>query len=195
MTQHPHSPAAQPNPEFSRLVSAEAVRRNDGLIETIEATEVERQALARRLELEAIGSLTATIRLRPARGGQMVRVSGRLEADVVQTCVVSLESVPAHVSEEFEALFAPPSMIEEEGDEIDIDPTLEDEDVPEPMVNNRIDIGELTTQYLSLGLDPYPRAPDAAFEEIDEAMDEEEDPAEPAKPNPFAVLERLKRGG
>lgn len=200
MSQHPASqkPASQaaalPAPEFSRMVSAEAVRRTDGLTETIEATEKERRALAERLELEAIDSLTATVRLRPVRGGQMIRVSGRLEADVVQTCVVTLDPVPAHVSEEFEALFAPPSMIEDEGDEIDLDPAQEDEDVPEPMVNNRIDIGELTAQYLSLGLDPYPRAPDVAFEEIDEAMDDDAE-VEPEKPNPFAALERLKRGG
>lgn len=186
-----------PPPEFSRFVSAEAVRRAP-LTETIEATESERRALAERLELESIDSLTATVRLRATRGGQMIRVSGVLEADVVQTCIVSLDPVPAHVSESFEALFAPPSLIEDPGEEIDIDPYLSDEDEPEPMLNNRIDIGELTAQHLSLGLDPYPRAGDAAFEGYDDGEEEEaaavepDLPEEPQKPNPFAVLERLK---
>lgn len=188
-----------PPPEFSRFVSAEAVRRAP-LTETIEASESERRALAERLELESIGSLTATVRLRATRGGQMIRVSGVLEADVVQTCIVSLDPVPAHVSESFEALFAPPSLIEDPGDEIDIDPYQSDEDEPEPMFNNRIDIGELTAQHLSLGLDPYPRAGDVAFEGYDDGGEDGEEaaaivpdlPEEPQKPNPFAVLGRLK---
>lgn len=188
-----------PPPEFSRFVSAEAVRRAP-LTETIEASESERRALAERLELESIGSLTATVRLRATRGGQMIRVSGVLEADVVQTCIVSLDPVPAHVSESFEALFAPPSLIEDPGDEIDIDPYQSDEDEPEPMFNNRIDIGELTAQHLSLGLDPYPRAGDVAFQGYDDGGEDGEEaaaivpdlPEEPQKPNPFAVLGRLK---
>ncbi|MBP2230365.1 uncharacterized metal-binding protein YceD (DUF177 family) [Azospirillum agricola] len=190
MTDHPGS---LPAPEFSRFVSADAVRRAD-LTETIEATESERRRLAERLELESIDRLTATIRLRAVRGGQMIRVSGRLEADVVQTCVVSLDPVPAHVDERFEALFAPESLIEDPGAEIDIDPYESDEDAPEPMVNNRIDIGELTAQHLSLGLDPYPRAGGADFAGYDEGMDDEAaaEPEEPQKPNPFAVLGQLK---
>jgi uncharacterized metal-binding protein YceD (DUF177 family) len=180
-----------PAPEFSRVVPADAVRRAD-MTETIEATETERKALAERLELEAIGSLTATVKLRAVRGGQMIRVSGQLEADVVQTCVVTLEPVPAHVSESFDALFAPPSMIEDQGLEIDFDPSLSDEDIPEPMENNRIDIGELTAQHLSLGLDPYPHAEGVEFEGYDEEPAEEEVSEEPEKPNPFAVLQQLK---
>lgn len=191
------SPAngALPAPEFSRVVNADTVRRAD-VTETIEATEAERRALAERLELESIGSLTATVKLRAVRGGQMIRVSGQLEADVVQTCVVTLEPVPAQVSERFEALFAPSSMIEDPGLEVDFDASLSDEDIPEPMENGRIDIGELTAQHLSLGLDPYPHAEGVEFEGYREHEDgetvEEEAAAEPEKPNPFAVLQQLK---
>lgn len=185
---------ALPAPEFSRIVTADAVRRAD-VTETIEATEAERRALAERLELESVGSLTATVRLRAVRGGQMIRVSGTLEADVVQTCVVSLEPVPAHVSESFEALFAPESLIEDPGLEIDIDPSLSDEESPEPMENNRIDIGELAAQHLSLGLDPYPQVPGVEFEGYDDGPEEAVAVEEPEKPNPFAVLQQLKSRG
>lgn len=204
--------SAQPAPEFSRIVRADHVHRDERLVQTIEATETERQALADRFELEAIGALTATITLRSVRGGQMVRVEGSLEADVVQTCVVTLDPVPAHVSERFGALFAPESLVPEESLEVDIDPNLDDEDLPEPMVNNRIDIGELVAQHLSLALDPYPRAEgvDFAGHIEDDGGDHGEDHGgdddltgrdggsgaaaeEPARPNPFAVLEGLKR--
>lgn len=193
--------AAEPAPEFSRIVRADAVHRDDEVVQTIEATEAERRALAERFELEAIDRLIATVRLRSARGGQMVRVSGELEADVVQTCVVTLEPVPAHVSDRFGALFAPESMVPKEDDEIEIDPNIAEEDIPEAMTNGKIDIGELAAQHLSLALDPYPHAEGIAFDGYSEGEDEDEEEdaekgasaAEPEKPNPFAVLERLKR--
>lgn len=205
-----------PKAEFSRTIPVDRLRR--GVVsEHIEANERERQALAERFELEAVGRLTADVRLEALPNG-MVRVAGRLDAAVVQTCVVSLESVPATVSENFSALFAPPEMIGDEDGDIDIDFEAlaeEEDDLPEPIVNHRIDIGELTAQHLSLALDPYPRAPDAAFEEIIEhetpeggydALNDEEtggaaandaDDAENAKGaenpvrRPFADLDKL----
>ncbi|MBP2310760.1 YceD family protein [Azospirillum soli] len=185
---------AEPAPEFSRIVRADAVHRAD-VVETIEATEAERKALAERFELEAIDRLVATVRLRSVRGGQMVRVAGELEADVVQTCVVTLDPVPAHVTESFGALFAPESMIPKEEDEIEIDPNISEEDIPEPMTNGRVDIGELTAQHLSLALDPYPHAEGVEFAGYGDAGEDEDDGGvvEPEKPNPFAALERLKR--
>lgn len=202
-----------PKAEFSRTIPVDRLRR--GVVsEHIDANEHERQALAERFELEAVGRLTADVRLEALPNG-MVRVSGRLEAAVVQTCVVSLESVPADVSENFSALFAPPEMIgDEDGDiEIDFEALAEaEDDLPEPIVNHRIDIGELAAQHLSLALDPYPRAPDAAFEEIieheepeggyDALNDEETGPADvvdaenaegaenPVR-RPFADLDKL----
>jgi uncharacterized metal-binding protein YceD (DUF177 family) len=197
-------------PEFSRTVPVDRLRRGV-LNERIEATEKERKALAERFELEAVNSLVADVRLEPMKSG-MVRVSGHIDADVVQTCVVSLDSVPATVSEPFAALFAPPEMIGEEDGDIDIDALAEDEeDLPEPILNHRIDIGELAAQHLSLALDPYPRAPGADFSDLREhddpeggydALSDEEinetvsqDEGEQPTQRPFAGLgEKLKKG-
>lgn len=202
-------PSDEPKPEFSRTVPVERLRRG-ALTERVEANEGERKALAERFELEAISRLTAEVLLEPMKSGA-VRVSGRLQADVVQTCVVSLESVPAHVSESFAAVFAPPEMIGEEDGDIDINALAEDEeDLPEPILNHRIDVGELTAQHLSLALDPYPRAPNADFEAFrehddpDDGVDvlnaEESDESEEPQPaaetkRPFADLGKLLKKG
>lgn len=187
MTQPPRTPA----PELSRPVNSTRVTPA-GMTETIEATEGERARLAKRLDLVAIDRLSASVRLRRVRG-EMVRVEGSLEADVVQSCVVTLDPVPAHVADSFSALFAPDHLLpkEEEGMELDLVFTLDDveEDTPEPMPGGRIDIGELVTQHLSLALDPYPRKEGVVFDEIVE----EEEGTEPQKPNPFAALARLRR--
>jgi len=176
--------------EFSRPVIADTVATS-GTVQTIEATAAERSALARRFDLVSLDALTATVRLRRVRG-EFVRITGALEADVVQTCVVTLEPVPAHVSEEFSALYAPEHLVPKEEEEIDVTFAADDEDLPEAMVGGRIDIGELVAQHLSLALDPYPRKAGVTFDEIDETDDA---PAaeEPVKRHPFADLERLKR--
>ena len=162
-----------------------------GLHRELEASVAERQAMAEIAGLREVLSAHASFDVVPKSGGRL-QVTGLVRGRIGQTCVVTLEPVPAHVSESFDALFAPPSMIEDQGLEVDFDPSLSDEDIPEPMDNNRIDIGELTAQHLSLGLDPYPHAEGVEFEGYDEEPVEEEVAEEPEKPNPFAVLQQLK---
>lgn len=174
MVDRTHVQEERAKPEFSRTIPVDRLRRG-ALKDHIEATEAERRRLAERFELEDIGILKADVLLEPMKNG-MVRVSGNFVAAVVQTCVVSLESVPAALSEPFAALFAPPEMIDEDEMEIDIEALLHDEeDPPEAIVDHRIDIGELVAQHLSLSLDPYPRAKGVDFEDIREHDDPDED--------------------
>ena len=178
-----------PPPEFSRRLVVDTLGVDGGERE-IEANPAECRALAKRFRLEAVASLTATLRLIRLRGGQagMVRVRGRLVAEVVQNCVVTLEPVPARVEESFNALFAPEAEVGD--DEALFDPFAEEETVPEAMANGVIDLGELTAQHLSLALDPYPRAPGVEFTGFDDdAPDEEVSPR-----NPFGALAALRRG-
>jgi uncharacterized metal-binding protein YceD (DUF177 family) len=181
------APGPEIGVEFSRVVIADRVSA-DEMTQSIKANPTECRRLADRLDLVDLKSLSATVRLKRVRGGQMIRVRGTLEADVTQTCVVTLEPVDNHVADEFEIIFAPRHLIPEIPLEVEIDP--EAEEPPEPLVGNQIDIGELTAQHLSLALDPYPRRPDAGFEDHIE-----EDPEEvPVKrPNPFLALAKLKR--
>jgi hypothetical protein len=69
---------------------------------------------------------------------------------------VTLAPFATTVVEEFEDDF---SEDVEMPDEVSL--ALE-EDLPEPIENGVIDIGEVVTQYLSLSLDPYPRSPNPA---------------------------------
>jgi hypothetical protein len=59
------------------------------------------------------------------------------------------------------------------------------EDAPEPLVGNAIDLGAIATEFLILGLDPYPRRPDVVFETP---------PAGDEPAHPFAALAGLKKG-
>ena len=101
--------------------------------------------------------LEGEVRVQPVDTGRTFLVSGRVLADVVQTCVVTQEPVPARVEGEFDRLFSREVPAEAEG-EVEIDPEAE---LPEPLADNRLDLGEILAEELSLALDPYPRSPDA----------------------------------
>jgi hypothetical protein len=57
---------------------------------------------------------------------------------------------------------------------------------PEPLIGNTIDLGLLATEFLILGVDPYPRKPQAALE-VSAA-------GEPAA-HPFAALAGWNKKG
>ena len=187
---------AAPPPEFSRPLRAD-VLAGDHTVREIEASPAECRALAARFRIEAVANFRATVRLTRLRGTKagMVQVKGTLSADVVQSCIVTLEPVPAHLEESFAALFAPEAP--EADDDMIFDPFAEDDDFPEAMDHGIIDIGELAAQHLSLALDPYPRAPGAEFAGVDDdgPGDEGREAAveEAAPINPFGALAALKR--
>ena len=161
-----------PAPEFSRPLPLGLVGP-EGRREVLEADEAERAALARRFGIPAIERLRAELRLRPETDGA-VRAEGRLDADIVQTCVVTLEPVAQRVEEEVALRLLPP------GQEPRDDP---DEGADEIATERGVaDLGEAVAEQLALALDPYPRAPGAAL------------PAEAseAAEHPMAALAKLR---
>lgn len=164
-----------------RAAVAVAAIADEGLHRDIEANETERQAIAAIAGLRELPRLAASFDLTPAPGGQ-VHASGRVQATVGQTCVVTLEPITTEVDEEVDVTFSPEAERASARPETDEDGLAEDP--PEPIVNGEIDLGALAAEFLILGLDPYPRKPGAVFEPVIE-------PADPAD-HPFAALATLK---
>ena len=152
----------------------------------IEAGESARAALAHRFGLQSIGRLVADLEV--ARAGKGALVTGRFQADVVQSCIVSGEPLPASVADDIHLRFEPDvatpgQEVELEADALDILPT-EDES---------IDLAEAVAQSLLLALDPYPRATDEVLARARMHLLSEEEAAEAearakAKSNPFSQL-------
>jgi hypothetical protein len=141
-------------PEFSRRVPVDHVTER-GRVQDIVADAAERAALAARFGLIAVDRLEARVTL--TRAGLSYRLEADWRADVVQTCTVTLEPVPAHLSDRLAERYG----LAEQGPELDLDPEL---DTAEPIEEGVIDIGEAVAQALSLSLDPYPRKPGATLE-------------------------------
>jgi uncharacterized metal-binding protein YceD (DUF177 family) len=165
--------------EFSRFIEADTVGTRP-VEREISANAEERAALAARFDLVSIDRLEADFTLRRAGNG-VIHVKGRVRGDVVQSCVVTLEPVPARIEEEFAADFAAQADRPAQEEEID----FEAADPPEPIRNGHIDLGELAAEQLSLALDPYPRAPGAE-------LPQGAGPDEPESPpvNPFSILKK-----
>ena len=142
----------------------------------VEATAEECAALAGDFGLPGIRRLSADYKLTNSAKG--IHVTGLLKASITQICVVTLEPFDSDVEEEVEVDFAEPAGMPAEP------PTdINEYEPPDEIVNGQVDLGALTSEFLALGLDPYPRRPGVDFEY--------RDPTD-AKDSPFAALGKLK---
>jgi Large ribosomal RNA subunit accumulation protein YceD len=179
----PKATADKPDPWRVPVVVAQIPEA--GSHHDIEAGQQARQAMADLAGLREIGFASASLDVTP-RGKGRYHVAGRVRARVGQTCVVTLDPIENDIDEEVDLIFAPPDQIPVLADLVD--EALESDeaipDPPEPIENGIIDLGRLATDALFLGIDPYPRRPDAIFEPPVEAADPEA--------HPFAALKALQ---
>ena len=175
-------------PEFSFIVEVQTLPPS-GRVYTITADADARARVAERLGLQSLDKLTAQLEVVPHGTG--ATVTGHVDADVVQRCVVSLGPVPAHVHENIDIKFAVAQDVKKPAADEDEEEELLDvaEEPPEPLVDGRIDLGELAVSQVALGLDPYPRAPGAAFDPAQWGVGAEKTQSD----SPFAALAKLKR--
>lgn len=143
--------------------------------------EATRQRLAEAASVVAVVALKVTMEVRPV-GENGAEVAGKLEGVVRQTCVVSLEEFDNPVADDFSVDFA----VRPES-EATTDDEEEIEDLPDPIVDGKIDLGALAAEFLVLAVDPYPRKPGVEFR--GEAAEEA---APQPKRSPFEGLSALK---
>jgi hypothetical protein len=167
---------------FSRPLTVSEIPE-EGLKITIRADEKERAALAAANGLVALTRLEADLRVERGAAGDL-DVTGTLTADVRQSCVVTLEDFDATIVEPIHVRFAPAPETEAPSRHgkgagrvmraeaahasgagrshhaVDMD-----EDAPDPLIGGEIDLGAVAAEFLTLGLDPYPKKPGARFEE------------------------------
>ena len=175
-------------PVFSRPFKVEDVR--DKAVDVDVAAEpAECAALAAEIGVPAIHALSAHFHLAPGRPGR-VEVAGRITARLTQVCVVTLDEFDSELEEGVEVTFAPEAQAAEatarRAARPEAEVEMESEEPPDPIVDGRIDLGLLATEFLVLGLDPYPRKPGVAFEAEAARTPESQDES------PFAALARLK---
>jgi hypothetical protein len=151
----------------------------------LEASDAVRAAVGRAANVDAVEALSAAFDL-TRRGRDGLRAAGTVHATVRQTCVVSLEPVTTTIEETIDVTFGPPreAVAGPEASELDAASAPPGEDPPEPLLNGAVDLGALATEFLILGIDPYPRKPGVAFAPPAAAAD--------SAGHPFAALAALR---
>lgn len=145
----------------------------------------ERAAIAAELGITELERLEARLHADKFRGG--IRVTGHLEAAIVQPSVVSLEPVRQAIAETIDRVFLPGGekpYAGAAGAEIFVD--LEGEDLPDHFEGPEADLSDLILEALALAIDPYPQAEGENVEALGVTLEDE------APESPFAKLKALK---
>jgi hypothetical protein len=168
MRQHSSSPVS--------FIANVARLPHNGMPVTITADEEQRARLAADHHLVSVEGWKAELLVeRWKRNG--VRVSGRVEADITQECVVTLEPLRTSISEEVSQLYFPEdSKLGRLGfhapGEVHLD--AEGPDSPETFSGDTIDVGALAEEFFALAIDPYPRKQGASLDAVETEVEKDE---------------------
>lgn len=163
-------------PEFSRIV--DLTLANESVVHhDFKALEEEMAALSKRFDVETLAHVDTQLTVSPHALGHHIK--GQVSAALQQTCVVTGQPLNNTVEAEIDFLAI------SDGTDLDLESIeeayrVEEADTVDP---SSFDVGELAAQYLSLAIDPFPRAPGA---QLDTAL------AGDRRDNPFSVLAQLK---
>jgi hypothetical protein len=172
-----------PTAPLNRFVDLSDLTQAGSLID-VAAKEDELAALAGWADVAAVESFTATVTLKRLSQNRF-SLAALLRADVVQSCVVTLEPVCAHIEKAFSRELYCADRRDEAGGELTL--AAGDDETPDPISDLHYDLAAPLLEELSLAIDPYPRKPGVNF---DVPVADSEKPV-----SPFAILKSLKKSG
>lgn len=174
---------------ISHLVSVSRLPQK-GMAVRLKASDQECAALARAHGLQSVTNFEAAILVAKWRRDG-VRISGTITANIVQTCSITLEPLPAQIATEIDAMFVPENSklarpkIDDNGEMI-LD--ADGPDAPETFEGDQLDVGAIAEEFFALAIDPYPRKEGAELEFRPEPEEIIEN-----KVSPFAKLADFKQ--
>ncbi len=185
--------------EWSEPLNSEDIETTPMTL-TVSPDDAAKEAIAKRLGIEGLDRLDTELTIFRDPSNMVINIHGKISARVTQGCVVTLEPVSDDIVAEFDAWYADPSEAvsfakakrERELQKQNVEqPMLDEWEDPEPVVDGKIDLGELIVQHLSLNLNPYPRKKDAEYAYSDENEKKATKEGD-AYQNPFAKLKDWK---
>lgn len=176
-------------PEFVRIANVADLTVAKTTIK-FKATPDELKALTKRLLIDGLKSLKgqAIVQILP-NDNVLAEVS--FKAEIEQHCGVTLEPIATDISAEYTTTYS--KEIDEEWglDEEESQDQDEHIDPVEPIIEGKIDLGEMCIEQLALEIDPFPRVQGATFDGYS-ALPKGLDASAFEKKNPFAALAQLK---
>ena len=169
-----------PGPAWSFPIAVAAIPDTGRRVDIV-ADQGAREVIAKAANLAALPRLEAGFDL-TRHGAEGLRLVGRVQATVVQNCVVTLEPIESEIDEAVDLVFLPVASAAADTAALQ---TVDAEEPPETLKDGVLDLGAVATEFLLLGIDPYPRKPGAVFDAP---------PAGDPSSHPFAALAALKKG-
>lgn len=149
-------------------------------------TAEECKAIAKILQVESVSNLVAEIKLQYDKKTTFVHIEGFVSADMEQISVISLEKFSKHYETSFSEIYTTDTNYEKKRnreEELDWQ-----EDIPEVVYNNCLDLADVVIEQLALIMDYNPRKDGEQFKFISEFDEETTN-----KQNPFAVLQKIAK--
>lgn len=134
------------------------------------------------LQVPAVNSFAADIKLKFQKKRGILDVSGTVKANLSLISVISLEPFDKDYTADFKLTYDTNASYEDvygEDDDIELD-------VPDIVYDGKIDLGDIAIEQIALIMEDHPRKDGETFESVVEAN-------EPVKNNPFAALAKLKK--
>lgn len=180
--------------EFTRWINVERLGAKPVTI-NITASDTECKDIAKRLQILAVHSLMMTGTLGRKEGTGLIELKASIQASVDQSCVVSLAPVRQEIEEEFAICytFKKDDILVED---LDYVVGLEEDDLPELIVDGQVDVVQAMSEQIALALDPYPRAEgEEALLTSDNVqdLDAKAEDADKRVHRPFADLKNLMK--
>lgn len=152
----------------------------------LEPTTEQCYEIAQILQVESVSNLHAEINLQYDKKSMLARVEGSISADMEQISVVSLEKITKNYNTEFSELYTTDTNYEKNRNkEIELD---WQEETPEIIYNNCLDLADVVIEQLALVMDYNPRKEGETFSFVSEFDEETTN-----KQNPFAVLQKIAK--
>ena len=140
------------------------------------------------LNLLAVNFFSVNLTVKRDDRGDGAYLVGHVTANVVQSCVISLEPVRQFLNVEVKRHFVPSDhLFTSKDNEIVMDLDLSDE--LEPFNGQDIDLATMLLEAVALEIEPYPRANDVFFDNTTMEADPKS-----SSVSPFQILAQLKQG-
>jgi uncharacterized metal-binding protein YceD (DUF177 family) len=141
------------------------------------------KALAKILKVEGIKFFAADISLKINKETHILDVWGNISAKVVLKSVISLENFNKKYNFGFSDKYAVAAAI----DFLKEEEKSWDSDLPNIIIDGKIDLMDIAIEQIALQLDDYPRKDGEVFKFYSEFSEED------SKNNPFEILSSLKK--
>lgn len=169
--------------DFSYLRQIDDISTSQNLYK-VDATPEQCLIIAEILQVPAVKSFTASIYTRRQNKSPLIDVWGNVAALITRQSVISLENFDKLYQTDF-ALQFDVTLTESRVREMEEEGV---ENIPDVVMNSRIDLYQLALEQIALILEDYPRQEGENF-----AFTSEFDAETTAQANPFKILEKLKK--